>query len=272
MTAVAPYWAYFTANFRALMRYRVAALAGFATQAFWGLLRLSLFAAFYAALPPNERPPLNGHELTAYLWLGQALFVLLPMRPDPEAVELVREGNLAYELTRPLDMYSLWFARSSAQRLAPMLLRLPLVALFAVLVPSADRALSLPPSFAAFAGFIAALAAAWLLSGALTAFMSVLCLWIDGGNGVAQLIAILAFVSSGLLLPLPMLPKSAQTIATWLPFAGLLDTPLRLYSSQIPPARAAFALARTLAWACTLIAAGRFMLRRSLARVEVQGG
>ena len=31
MTSLAPYWAYFSANFRALMRYRVAALAGFVT-------------------------------------------------------------------------------------------------------------------------------------------------------------------------------------------------------------------------------------------------
>ncbi len=272
MTSLAPYWAYFSANFRALMRYRVAALAGFVTQAFWGLLRLAIFGAFYAALPANERPPLTGTELSAYIWLGQGIFVLLPQRPDPEVLELVREGNLAYELARPLDLYLLWLARSLALRMAPMLLRLPFVVLFAALVPRAMGALSPPPSFGAFAAFLASLAAACLLSGALTALMSMLCLWIEGGNGVATLLAMISYVTSGLVLPLPMLPQSLQWLVPWLPFSGLLDTPIRLYSGQIPPSEAVFTLARTLAWVCALVLLGRVMLQRSLARVEVQGG
>ncbi len=272
MTAYFAYWAYFSANFRSLLRYRVAALAGFATQVFWGLLRIAIFGAFYAALAPNERPPLTGHELTAYLWLSQAIFTLLPQRPDPEVVELVREGNLAYELARPLDLYLLWLARSIAQRLAPMLLRLPFVVVFALLVPRAEHALTLPPSFGSFAAFVLALAVACLLSAAITALMSMLCLWIEGGNGVATLVAMLAYVTSGLVLPLPLLPKSWQPILTWLPFSGLLDTPLRLYSGQIPLSDAIPALVRALGWTCVLIVLGRVILSRSLSRVEVQGG
>jgi len=266
------YCAYFSANLRALLRYRGAALAGFATQAFWGLLRLAIFDAFYRGLAPGERPPLDGRELTTYIWLGQAIFVLLPQRPDPEVIELVREGNLAYELARPLDVYTLWLSRSVALRLAPMLLRLPLVALFAACVPRANHALHLPPSWAAFAAFVFALVVACLLSGVLTALMSMCCLWIEGGNGVATLIAMCAYLSSGLVLPLPMLPKAWQATAEALPFSGLLDTPLRLYSGQIQPHAAAPVLVRTLAWTALLWLLGRVMLRRSLARVEVQGG
>ncbi len=45
------YLAYFTGNLRSLLSYRVAALAGFVTQAFWGLLRIAIFSAFYRSLP-----------------------------------------------------------------------------------------------------------------------------------------------------------------------------------------------------------------------------
>ena len=177
MTAYCAYWAYFAANLRSLLRYRMAAVAGFLTQAFWGLLKLSIFTAFYAALGAHERPPMSAHELTAYVWLGQGLFVLLPVRPDPEVLDLVREGGLAYELARPVDLYSFWFSRSLALRIAPALLRLPLVVLFAFLVPSKAWALALPPSPLAFAFFIVALSVSVVLSGTLTALLSVYCVW-----------------------------------------------------------------------------------------------
>ena len=272
MTAYYAYWAYFSANLRALLRYRVAAFAGFVTQAFWALLRLSIFGAFYAALGTHERAPMNPRELTAYIWLGQGLFVLLPIRPDAEAVELVREGGLAYELTRPLDLYSFWFSRSVALRLAPVALRLPAVILFGLLVPSKSWALPLPASLGAFSAFAAALLISFLLSGAFTTLLSVLCLWIEGGVGLAQLVAIFAWVSSGLVLPLPMLPTRLRQIAEWLPFAGIFDAPLRLYSGNWSASLAALPLLRGLGWALSLILVSRALLRRSFARVEVQGG
>ena len=272
MTAYYAYWAYFAANFRSLIRYRVAALAGFATQVFWGFLSLSIYTAFYSALGPHEPRPLSAHELTAYLWLRQGLFVLLPTRPDPEVLELVREGGLAYELTRPVDLYTFWFSRSVALRFAPALLRLPLVALFAFVVPSKAWSLALPPSLAAFSAFVLALAISFFLSGALTALLSALCLWIEGGNGLAQLVIIFVWVTSGLLVPLPMLPAGVRTAAEWLPFAGLLDLPIRLYSGHFLASQAAFPLARALCWAFVLVAVGRVVMRRTLHRVEVQGG
>jgi len=57
-----------------------------------------------------------------------------------------------------------------------------------------------------------------------------------------------------------------------MPFAGILDTPLRLYSGHLSLSEAAPALLRSLLWALALIAVGRALLRASLQRVEVQGG
>ena len=269
MTAYLPY---FIGNLRSLLSYRVAALAGFVTQAFWGLLRISIFSAFYSSLARTEQPPMALSEMVAYVWIGQGLFVLLPLRPDPEALELVREGGLAYELTRPVDLYAFWLSRSVALRLAPAVLRLPLVLAFAFALPIRIWSLSLPPSLLAFACFIAALAVSLSLAAALTALMSVLCLWIQGGNGLAQLLGIFAWVTSGLVLPLPMFPPAIRHVLEWLPFAGIMDTPLRLYSGHLLPSAAAPSLLRSLIWVMLLVVVGRAVLRSSLRRVEVQGG
>ena len=42
-----PYRAAFAARFQLMLQYRAAALAGFATQCWWGGLKVMIFAAFY---------------------------------------------------------------------------------------------------------------------------------------------------------------------------------------------------------------------------------
>ena len=56
--------------------------------------------------------------------------MLLPVRLDSEIRTLVRSGNVAYELVRPLDLYNFWDMRTIASCLAPTTLRsIPLLAL-----------------------------------------------------------------------------------------------------------------------------------------------
>jgi ABC-2 type transport system permease protein len=44
-----PYLAIISARIRMLLQYRAAALAGFATQLFWGWIRVMVYTAFFAA-------------------------------------------------------------------------------------------------------------------------------------------------------------------------------------------------------------------------------
>ena len=59
MKAARPYLAAFRARFQLMLQYRAAALAGFATQLWWGAIRILVFAAFYgvnAAAAPITSP------------------------------------------------------------------------------------------------------------------------------------------------------------------------------------------------------------------------
>ena len=92
------YLAVFQMRFLALLQYRAAAFAGFLTQVFWGFVRVMVLTAFYrssAGPQPMELP-----DVVTYVWLGQALLMLLPFRPEPETQEMVRSGNVAYELLK----------------------------------------------------------------------------------------------------------------------------------------------------------------------------
>lgn len=267
-----PYVAQLSANVQQALRYRAAAFAGVVTQIFWGFLRLAILTAFYAALPREQAPPLSTAELAAYVWLGQALWALMPVRADSEVASLVREGGIAYELTRPVDLYAFWWSRAVALRLAPTLLRLPLVALVAVTLPRPSWSLGAPASLTAFALFVLALLLALLLAAAFTALLGVTCLWTEGGNGIGHLLATLGVFTSGIVLPLPFFPEPWRTMLEWLPFANLSDLPLRIYSGHLSQLDAVWALLRCAAWTIAVAALGWCSLRISLRRVVAHGG
>ena len=49
------------------LQYRTAALAGIATQFFWGFIIIMVFQAFYSH--SNTNPPMTLEEVVAYVWL-----------------------------------------------------------------------------------------------------------------------------------------------------------------------------------------------------------
>jgi ABC-2 type transport system permease protein len=260
------YTALVSARFRTLLQYRAAALAGFGTQLVFGLIHATVLRAFYAVSTGPH--PMTLPQVVAYVWLGQAMLAMLPWNQDREVVQMIRSGNVAYELLRPLDLYALWYSRALAMRTAPTLLRA--VPMF--LVAGLFLGLAPPPSFASALAWAAATAGALALSCALTVLMSVTALWTVSGEGAFYLLAASATIFSGLVIPLPLFPDWAQPVLNALPFRGLSDVPFRLYSGNIAPSDAVACVLQQLAWAVALAAFGRLLLARGLRRLVVQGG
>ncbi|MCE2426389.1 MAG: ABC-2 family transporter protein [Pseudomonadales bacterium] len=272
--ALGPLWAVLSARYRTLLQYRAAAFAGFATQLFWGAVKLMILAAFFAAT--TEPQPMNLTEVVAYVWLGQALLGMLPWNVDADFREQVRDGAVAYDLLRPLDLYAYWFGRTLAFRVAaPTLRGVPMVVFAMVLLPLAgldDWALGPPASGAAFAGFVVSVVLAALLATAVTLLAHISLLWTISGVGMDRILAVLVSIFSGLIVPLPLFPDWLRPMLEWQPFRGLADVPYRIYSGNIPAAEIAPELVFTLGWTVVLVLLGRLILRRGVRRMVVQGG
>ncbi len=264
------YVAIIAARFRALLQYRAAALGGLFTQVFFGLVRIMILRAFYAASTADV--PISLPRVITYVWLGQATLLLIPWRTDEDVAEQIRTGNVVYELTRPLDLYFVWFARSFAWRTAPVFLRMLPMFVVAMLFMPAGGELAPPPSAAAFVMWIACFAGAVLVSAALTALMNVTLMWTLTGDGVPMLLATCATMFGGLVIPLPLFPEWAKPVLYAMPFAGMLDFPSRVFSGDISVAHAPWVLAHQLAWTLVLVGLGRWLLSRGVRRLVVQGG
>jgi ABC-2 type transport system permease protein len=260
------YWALFKVRFCSLLQYRGAALAGVVTQLFWGIMRVMIFAAFYAHA--SSSTPMSLQETINYIWLSQVLLRLVPWHVDRDVEKLFLDGNVAYELVRPLNIYTAWFARIVALRLTPTLLAG--VPMFLIALLFLD--LSPPASIASGGLFIVAFCGALLVSAAFTAMVTILSFWTLSGEGVAKLMPHLVSLLSGLVIPLPLFPEWTQRFMTLQPFRALFDTPIRIYMGNIPVDQVFGALFHQFFWLLTFFLLGKLLLRRALKYVVIQGG
>ncbi len=239
-----------------LLQYRAAALGGLWTQIFFGLVLSRIYEAFYRSTPDRAQP-MTFAQVVSYVWLGQALWAMLPWNVDAEVRAMVRSGAVAYELCRPVDLYGLWYARALAWRTAPTVLRaLPMCVFATVVLPLIgldEWRLAAPPSFASAAAFAAALVCTLLLGCALTTLINISLLWTISGEGVVLLMTALVTFFSGMIIPLPLFPDWAQPIVRALPFAGLIDLPFRVYTGHIPPRDVVAVLLHQLLWTIALV-------------------
>ena len=260
------YWAVVSARFRMLLQYRAAAFAGFATQLFWGFIRVMIFDAFYRSTTAPQ--PMTFSQVVSYIWLSQAMMRILPWVPDSDIVKMVRNGNVAYELLRPVDIYGLWYSRAIANLTSPTLLRS--VPMF--IVAALFLGLQTPPSLGSAAAWLIATAGAVILACTISILLTISLFWTISGEGISHLVMVSVWLFSGMIVPLPLFPDWAQTILRVLPFRGLMDTPFRLYMGHIPPTEVFGVITHQLIWATVLFLFGRWLLRRGLGRVVIQGG
>jgi len=249
-----------------LLQYRAVALAGFGTQVFWGLIRVMIFDAFYRST--NAPQPMTYEDVVTYVWLGQAFLVLILWGVESDIRQMIRSGTVAYELLRPLDLYTFWFSRSLATRSAPMLLRA--VPMF--VVAGLCFGMRPPPSLAFAVLWVIATVGALFLACALTTLLSISLFWTISGEGLARIVPSLVAILSGMIVPLPLFPDWARDALDFLPFRGLVDVPFRIYLGHIPLEEIAPLLFHQAMWTAAIVLLGRWMLARGARRLVVQGG
>lgn len=263
---MSPYIALFNARLSTLVQYRVAAFAGFLTQIFWGLIKSMILTAFFLEAKGPE--PITLTQGITFIWLGQGFLQLLPWNIDKEIESDIRSGNVAYELVRPLDLYTLWFARALAMRVVLTLMRSPFLLLIAYLF----FGLPLPGSFLSGLAFLGSLFFAAFLSSAITTLVHTTLFWTISGEGILRLLPHFTIVLSGLVVPLPLFPDWMKPIINVQPFRGIIDIPSRIYTGVIPLNEVLFYYAFQVFWILILVLLGKYLIGRALKKVVIQGG
>lgn len=251
-------------------QYRAAALAGIATQFFFGFVFIMVFQAFYSHA--SVTPPISLPQLITYVWLQQAFlsFIALWFR-DNELFQLITSGNIAYELCRPIGIYNLWYVKLLTQRLSSALLRSLPIIVVAMLIPQPYR-LMLPPDLATLATFLITLVLGLFILVALSMLIYISVFITLSPAGSLLMFAVIGEFFSGMVIPIPLMPAWLQEIVRALPFHYSADFPFRVYSGHIPLDAAWHGVVLQLVWLAALILLGKFAMGKSLRKIVVQGG
>ncbi len=264
------YFSFFKLRLQMGMQYRVAALAGMATQFFWGFMLIFAYNAFYESNP--DAFPMEFSALASYIWLQQAFLMLFTTwRFDNDILSMISDGGLSYELARPVSLYRMWFAKNLAMRLSEATLRFAPVLLVAILVPK-PYGLSLPKSPWHLLLFLVTLVLGLLLTISFLMLIYGLSTRMLSSTGIRVFLSSVMEFLSGQIIPLPFFPDKVRFVLELLPSAGMQNVPLRIYSGDLSGAAMVRAIVLQIVWLFVFVIAGELLLRNAEKRAVLQGG
>lgn len=264
------YHSFFRLRFSMGLQYRAAALAGMATQFFWGLMEILVFQAFYSS--NTAAFPMSMQAISSYVWLQQAFLALFMVwMMENEIFDSILEGTIVYDLCRPVHIYSMWFARSLANRTSRALLRcIPLLTVTAFL-PS-PWGLSAPADPLYFLLFLISLILGLLVVVAFCLLIYGLTFFTISPQGLRILCSSVVEFFSGAIIPLPFFPERLQRVMELTPFAAMQNVALRVYSGSMTLEEIRRAMGLQLFWLTVLVWAGWQLCRTAERRITIQGG
>lgn len=265
------YFSLFKIKLINIIQYRAAAYAGLATQIFFGLIFVMVYYAFYQTNATTNLP-MNWQELISYTWLNQAFFALNYIwLADNNLIKMIKEGNVVYELCRPISFYKKWYSTMYGTKIAHVLVRSPLLFVFAFLIPAPFK-LGLPISFEAFLIFIVAMIISSLLVTSMTMLIHLITFFTLDERGVTSFFQSIGQTLSGQIVPIAFFPFFLKKISDFLPFKFLVDVPYRIYTGNLPVSNALPDLILGLIWLVLLICLGFFLSHKVLNKAIIQGG
>ncbi|MBR1691662.1 MAG: ABC transporter permease [Lachnospiraceae bacterium] len=264
------YFSFFRLRFTMGLQYRAAALAGIVTQFVWGFMEVMVYRAFYRA--DAEAFPMSFSATASYIWLQQAFLAFFAAwMMENEIFDSIINGNIAYELCRPVSIYHMWFARSIANRLSRAVLRCFPILFVTAFVPK-PYGMEAPASLFHFCLFLLTLLLGLAVTVSFCMLVYVLTFFTISPQGLRMVFTSAVEFLAGAVIPLPFFPERVQRIMELLPFASMQNVALRIYSGSMTMPQMQKAIALQTFWLIAITLAGRLLCRTAELRVTVQGG
>ncbi len=262
------YLSFFRMRFINSLQYRAAAYAGIVTQFAFGFGMILVYSAFYRSNLAIDGITLK--QLSTYVWLQQALLALFAYWVyENDIFDSISNGNVAYELCRPVSIYEMWFSRVVANRLARVSLRCLPILVVASLMPK-SYSFTPPSSFSTFLWFLLSLALGLFLMVGINMLVYISAFYTVSTLGTRILTMSLFELFAGVILPFPLLPKKLELVFNLLPFASIQSTPGLIYNGYIENVYRPILL--QVFWLAVVIVTGKLLMKKALKRVVVQGG
>lgn len=225
---------------------------------------LTLLVWAYAR--PVEDP--GNPAFFAYLAISFALNFTLSFGLERTVGERIREGLIATDMLKPVDMGGLYLAQAISDGLFQSFMGLVVIALGVAVLGGAMAPASLGAAVAALLSLGLASLVQFYVS-----FLFVQLIFLTHSNyGPFSTRMVLHNALSGIFAPLDAYPAGLRALAEALPFHHIIYTPIALWQGRIAGPAVNGALLSQALWALALYGLSRYSFDRIRRGLSIQGG
>lgn len=260
------YWEIARRGYRRYAAYPAATWAGLFTNVVFGFMRGSVLLALF-----QQRQEIGGYDAAdamSYTWLTQALLMTIYIWGWKELALRIRSGDIAVDLSRPLDVQLGGLAFDLGRACYHALFR----GIPPLLVGALAFDLTVPASIWVWLAFLASVALAVAVSYAFRFLYNLPAFWLIDYRGVVSLAMLTATLFSGFIVPIALFPEWLAAIAHATPFPAMAQTPIDIAVGAIRGPAVLAALATQAGWLAGLLLLGRTVFAAGTRRLVVQGG
>ncbi|HVZ34565.1 MAG TPA: ABC-2 family transporter protein [Polyangiaceae bacterium] len=251
---------------RARMVYGIATLLSVLASAAGYCIFLLVWSEVYRQR--SGAPALPSAQIFPYLVTAFVLNFTLASSLESRAGLRIMRGFVSVDLSKPMGFMPWHLAQALGDLVGNALLALPLAA-----VGSAALGHGLaPPSASAGLLGLGSLLLGFLVNFSM-GFLIIQAFFVtDSYYGVAFTRTALHGAFSGLSAPLALFPEPLRSIAAYLPFRHVIETPARVWLGQIQGLEALRFMSLQALWIAVLLPLACGVFRVALRRVQIQGG
>lgn len=264
------YYYFFKIRFHVGIQYRVAALTGLITQFVWGLMECIVFKILLESNATSS--PMSLAQVVSYIWLKEAFLLLFnTWATDNDIFSMIIDGGVAYELCRPVPIYSMWFSRNVGGRVAEAGMRCIPIIIVAFLLPEPYK-LILPKNIGVLLIVIVTMILALGVTVSFCMLVYIISFFTISPQGIRMVLTGAVELLSGAIIPIPFIPNPYKKVLEFLPFASMQNVPLRIYSGNLAGSEMIEAIILQLFWLIILVLLGKALCKLAERKVVVQGG
>lgn len=264
-------FAFFKIRFNEAIQYKTSAIAGVITQLVWGCMYIMLYSAF---MKNGNSTGMSVHQMSTYMWLQQAFIIMMSLwRIDEDIFEDIRNGNIAMQLVKPINIYNMWYARIFGKKLAMAILRMVPMIIIASLPFWGEYSLIIQTNpMILLLSIISLIFSIALIMSYIMLMMSATLILISD-EGIKILFRLTLEFFSGSVIPIDFMPTQFVQFIKFTPFYYMQNMSYNIYSgyySDIHTILISFVM--QIVWIIILTILSRNIIKNRLKKIVVQGG
>lgn len=253
-------------SFQQSLQYRIANLSGFAVNTFFFIVRAFVFIALYENFDVVAN--FNVTEVVTFAGITQALIMIIGLFSTLEIANLVRSGEVAVDLMKPIDYQLTMLFRQFGRSLYYLIFRG--TPIFLVMVIFFDW--THPISLSAIIAFGFSVILAIIITFSFNYIIGISAFWLLDARGISNLLLGSGILLSGFVVPISFFPTKLAEICEWLPFIGQSYTPVAVYLGKYAGQTMINMIMRQLMWAFILMIIGKIYTYLAMRKLVIQGG